>query len=180
MSIPMIVNCCLISVGAIIMLISIVWSKELMKTLPFVAHGQRRQVTMYLKIHRVLMIFFLCGYLVVLVAFIFHYSFISETFVSLIFMFGAIFVLVGIVVQTRLLAEVHSTLQGILPICCKCKKIRAEGSDRKDPKAWMGIENYISERTNVDFSHGYCPECFAKEVLNMRKSSLFKSPVRKD
>lgn len=48
------------------------------------------------------------------------------------------------------------TLEGLLPICASCKKIRdGEGS-------WHPIENYISARTNADFSHGICPECIKR------------------
>jgi hypothetical protein len=115
------------------------------------------------------MAFFLCGYLVVLVAFPFHDSFLSETFVSVIFLFGAIFVLLGVVVQARLLLEVQRTLQGILPIWRRCKKIRAADGDCKDPKAWKGIEDYISERIDVDFSHGFCPKCYAEEMKTVQK-----------
>ncbi len=144
-------------------------AKELMKALPLVPEHQRRHITLYLMLHRALMVFFLCGYLVVMAAFAFHYSFISETFVSLIFFFGAIFVFFGIIVQSRLLSEVQNTLQGILPICCKCKKIRAVDANNNDPLAWKQIENYISERTNVGFSHGYCTECYAEEMRNIKK-----------
>jgi len=45
------------------------------------------------------------------------------------------------------------TLQGILPICSVCKKIR----DDKD--IWTQIESYISTHTDAQFSHSYCPEC---------------------
>lgn len=48
------------------------------------------------------------------------------------------------------------TLRGILPICCSCKKIR------DDEGYWNDVENYISERTDADFSHGICPECTEK------------------
>ncbi len=48
------------------------------------------------------------------------------------------------------------TLHGLLPICTYCKKIR------NDQKYWQQIENYISEHTDALFSHGICPECFAK------------------
>jgi hypothetical protein len=44
-------------------------------------------------------------------------------------------------------------LQGILPICAKCKKIR------DDKGYWNQIESYISEHSEADFSHGICPEC---------------------
>jgi len=164
MSIHTIIDCFLIAVGAIIMLVSILGTKGLMKTLHFIPEHQRKHITRYLVLHRALMAFFLCGYLVVLAAFALNYSFISETFVSLIFFFGAIFVFIGINVQSRLLSEVNNTLQGILPICCKCNKIRSADADYKDPTAWKKIEAFLSERANVDFSHGLCPECFKEEM----------------
>jgi hypothetical protein len=153
------------------MLISMLGTKNLMTSLLFVPERQRKYIKMNLMLHRVLMAFFLCGYLVVLVAFAFHYSFVSETFVSLIFFFGAIFVFVGVSVQSRLLSEVHSTLQGILPICCKCKKIRNVAANPKDPLAWKKIEVYLSEKTNVNFSHGLCPECFEGEMKDLDNMS---------
>jgi DNA-binding response OmpR family regulator len=49
-------------------------------------------------------------------------------------------------------------LEGILPICAMCKKIR--DSDEK----WNSVEEYFKRHAPVDFSHGYCPECFAREM----------------
>lgn len=47
-------------------------------------------------------------------------------------------------------------LQGLLPICAGCKKIRnAQGS-------WTPLEVYIAERSEADFTHGICPECMAR------------------
>ena len=46
-------------------------------------------------------------------------------------------------------------LQGILPICSSCKKIR------NDEGAWEKMEVYIRERSEVEFSHGICPDCLA-------------------
>jgi DNA-binding response OmpR family regulator len=59
------------------------------------------------------------------------------------------------------LKEIH-TLQGILPICIHCKKIRLENFDAHDPKSWVTIEEYIGSRTEAEFSHGICPVCAAK------------------
>lgn len=47
-------------------------------------------------------------------------------------------------------------LQGILPICSSCKKIR------DDKGSWKRIELYIMENSEADFSHGICPECIKK------------------
>lgn len=49
-------------------------------------------------------------------------------------------------------------LTGLLPTCCVCKKIRTpEGK-------WVQMETYISERSAATFSHGFCDECFKKNM----------------
>jgi len=50
------------------------------------------------------------------------------------------------------LAQVK-TLQGILPICAHCHKIRG------DQDYWQKLESYISEHSDAQFSHGLCPDC---------------------
>lgn len=51
-----------------------------------------------------------------------------------------------------------SELRGILPTCSYCKRIRDEG------ERWVPIERYIEKRSEAAFSHGICPDCFAKHV----------------
>ncbi len=53
-------------------------------------------------------------------------------------------------------------LEGILPICSNCKKIRLEGADPKVQESWIPIENYLRAKTEAQFSHGICPECMKK------------------
>ncbi len=54
-------------------------------------------------------------------------------------------------------ALVHvRTLQGILPICMYCHKIRT------DQESWDRIEHYIAQHSDAEFSHGICPECMVK------------------
>ncbi len=50
------------------------------------------------------------------------------------------------------LAQVH-TLQGLIPICAYCKRVRNER------EYWERVESYISARSDARFSHGVCPEC---------------------
>jgi sigma-B regulation protein RsbU (phosphoserine phosphatase) len=66
--------------------------------------------------------------------------------------------------QTRLaerVAELEAAvsnvkrLQGMIPICSYCKRIRSEGDD------WEQLEAYISEHSDARFSHGICPPCLA-------------------
>jgi len=55
-------------------------------------------------------------------------------------------------------------LEGIIPICSWCKKIR------DDEKSWHQLEQYISSHSEAKFSHGICPECYdiqMKEIENM-------------
>jgi hypothetical protein len=49
-------------------------------------------------------------------------------------------------------------LQRMIPVCSICKKVR------DDQKSWSRFEAYFKEHWDVDFSHGYCPECFKKEM----------------
>ncbi len=55
------------------------------------------------------------------------------------------------------LSEVKQ-LQGLLPICSYCKKIRDEQNH------WHRVESYISEHAEVEFSHGICPTCYTDVV----------------
>jgi PAS domain S-box-containing protein len=48
-------------------------------------------------------------------------------------------------------------LNGLLPICSNCKKIR------DDKGFWNQVEKYIGEHTDAEFTHGICPECAKKQ-----------------
>jgi CheY-like chemotaxis protein len=51
-----------------------------------------------------------------------------------------------------------SQLQGLLPICSYCKRIR------RDDQEWQQIERYIAARSDAEFSHGICPDCYRRHV----------------
>jgi len=67
----------------------------------------------------------------------------------------------------RALAEV-TRLQGMLPICSYCKKIR------NDQNSWEQLESYISDHSHATFSHGICPDCrgtvVARELEQWRRA----------
>jgi hypothetical protein len=46
------------------------------------------------------------------------------------------------------------TLEGLLPICSFCKKIRNETGE------WERLERFVSQRSEARFSHGFCPSCW--------------------
>lgn len=56
---------------------------------------------------------------------------------------------------TAALAKVKQ-LEGIIPICSYCKKIR------DDKESWQQLESYITKHSEALFSHGICPECYIK------------------
>ncbi len=56
---------------------------------------------------------------------------------------------------SRVLMERIKILEGFLPICAGCKRIRNQDQ-------WEQIENYISTHSLVSFSHSLCPECLKK------------------
>ena len=60
----------------------------------------------------------------------------------------------------KALAEVK-TLQGILPICSFCKKIR------DDSGYWNQVEVYVRDRSDADFSHSICPDCARKHYADL-------------
>lgn len=54
------------------------------------------------------------------------------------------------------LTERVRTLEGILPMCAYCRRIRNERG------SYQSLEDFVSDKTPTQFSHGICPEC-AKE-----------------
>jgi hypothetical protein len=56
-----------------------------------------------------------------------------------------------------------TVLQGLLPICSYCKKIRDEEGQ------WHQMENYLNEEADIDFSQGICPECMSLHFPGFKK-----------
>ena len=56
------------------------------------------------------------------------------------------------------------TLRGLIPICAWCRKIRT------DDGFWLSVENYLEQNTDATCSHGICPECMDKVVINRAPS----------
>lgn len=57
--------------------------------------------------------------------------------------------------RQKALSEIK-ILSGMLPICSSCKKIR------NDEGYWEQLENYISNHSGAEFTHGFCPDCAKK------------------
>ncbi|HVZ64395.1 MAG TPA: hypothetical protein VG936_07475 [Lacunisphaera sp.] len=58
-------------------------------------------------------------------------------------------------------AEVQA-LSGLLPICSWCKKVR------DDDGYWQQVEEYFASRSQIQFTHGMCAECFREQKLRQK------------
>lgn len=47
-------------------------------------------------------------------------------------------------------------LRNLIPICMHCKNVR------NDKGFWGKVENYLSAHSDMQFSHGICPDCMKK------------------
>lgn len=59
----------------------------------------------------------------------------------------------------RALKRDLATLQGLLPLCARCKSIKNTESN------WESLESYLESRSGAQFSHGLCPNCSRDALL---------------
>jgi len=67
--------------------------------------------------------------------------------------------------RTRELQEALDSvrrLQGLLPICAWCKKVR------DDQDYWHEVESYVTRHSEARFSHGICPACYDQEMGKLK------------
>ena len=60
-------------------------------------------------------------------------------------------------------AEHVKELQGMIPICMHCKRIRNQS------QIWEKVETYIEERSEAKFSHALCAECLDQHYPDTEK-----------
>ena len=70
----------------------------------------------------------------------------------------------------KALAQVKM-LSGLLPICASCKKIR------DDKGYWNAVEDFVSQHSQAQFSHGICPEC-AKKLYPEHGTPIKEEPPK--
>ena len=98
----------------------------------------------------------------------------SETYENLIMNFRDIIQShIGLIYMNNLLGDQNKQLndyiaeiqilRGVIPICTFCKKIR------DDEGYWQAIESYMSQYTDVQFSHGLCPACKEEHYSDLSK-----------
>ncbi len=73
--------------------------------------------------------------------------------------------IVQLVVFRKLYKRIR-LLEGFIPICASCKKIRNQEDQ------WEQIEKYITEHSLARFSHGICPDCTRKLYPDFYNSKI--------
>ena len=49
-------------------------------------------------------------------------------------------------------------LEGLLPICMYCKKIRSDNA------FWQTVESYFTAQVGAGFTHSLCPDCYTTQI----------------
>jgi DNA-binding response OmpR family regulator len=62
-------------------------------------------------------------------------------------------------------------LKELIPICMFCKRVR------DDTDYWDQVETYIHTHTGSQFSHGICPDCFSKQMVEYGGEGLDIAPL---
>jgi hypothetical protein len=63
-------------------------------------------------------------------------------------------------------------LEGFLRVCADCKRIKTRDG-------WQHLETYISEHSEADFSHGFCPDCAEKHYGIVSKRGLWSEEAER-
>ncbi len=88
-----------------------------------------------------------------------------NTAIRILVLGGAAFLIWRLAVQTQELARRVNVLEGILPVCSFCKKIRDQQGQ------WHSMEQYITAHSEAQFTHGFCPECGERHYGNFLGNS---------
>ncbi|MBN2601760.1 MAG: PAS domain S-box protein [Candidatus Marinimicrobia bacterium] len=75
----------------------------------------------------------------------------------------------ALIQQLQASLEKVKLLNGLIPICASCKKVR------DDKGYWNDVELYVRKHSDAEFSHGICPDCIAKLYPEFTKKKHHKS-----
>ena len=57
-------------------------------------------------------------------------------------------------------------LQGLLPICSYCKKVRNETN------YWEQVDSYLASHSDLKLTHGICPQCLERVMKELEESPV--------
>lgn len=142
--------------------------------LPFVLDEGRPAVNRFLRHHKMLMLLFLVQYVVIACALALKLSLVSELLLGAVFFLIAVFIYLSSLMEAKLLSEMQKTMNGILPVCSKCRKMLSPDSDPGKQESWLKAENYFAVATGKLLSHGLCPACQHSAISEHEESQHHK------
>ena len=134
MDLAILIPTILIIIGSIVMALNIVRSLSTLKMFCQFVREDTKRVKLLFRIHEILMLFFLIGYIVVAYATITQIKLISALFVGLIFFFGALFVMLGIMLQTKMISSIKKQYDKVISIREVLKKSTIDKKQKKNKK----------------------------------------------
>ena len=160
----------LIILGAIVMALNIIKFRAILEIVKEFALTEFQKSKRLFISHQVLMTFFLIGYLVVFCAVVMKVELIGELFVGVIFFFGAVFVLVGILLQSKMVTLV--TDNSLKATMASLKAITASESLQTEREQLIEVneklQREITERKQVEKSLG-----LFRELIDQSSDAVF-------
>lgn len=68
----------------------------------------------------------------------------------------------------RNLRQTVQLYESLLSICSECKKVRDSKPDENGEVRWISIEQFVSQATGSDLSHGICPDCYQRKMVELQ------------
>ena len=72
-------------------------------------------------------------------------------------------------VAGRSLRQTVRLYESLLSICSECKKVRDAQPGENGEIRWISIEQFVSQATGSDLSHGICPDCYRRKMAELRE-----------
>ena len=141
-------------VGVVVMFVNIVKYRRLLNKHSQLRHGVPDALRFLFGFHMSLMVFFFLGYIGVFSASIYSIAFFSEMLVGAIFLFGAGFVMLSIVVQNRMLMKDRENYFNTIRMLIRAVEIR-------DPYT-MGHSEHVANLCMLCYS--YLPHSIKKSI----------------
>jgi PAS domain S-box-containing protein len=160
----------LIILGAIVMALNIIKFRAILEIVKEFALTEFQKSKRLFTSHQVLMTFFLIGYLIVFFAVVANVEFIGKLFVGIIFLLGAVFVLVGILLQSKMLTLVTDT--SLKATASTLKAMTASESLQKEREQLIEVneelQQEITGRKQVEKSLG-----LFRELIDQSSDAVF-------
>jgi len=75
-------------------------------------------------------------------------------------------ILTGVITVGHTYIQQKNIISGLITVCMHCHRVKI------NQDLWEGIEHFVTDRSLAKFSHGFCPECYGKEITSLKKEGV--------